>query len=141
MKKKMYRISLFYILFGLVTGVVYREVSYRTGFTGTSMMSVVHPHAIILGGLIFLLLPVLMKNVASERKKSFQRFMWTYNTGLIITLGCMVARGMSQLLIKPFPGFVDHMVSGVAGIGHSILAIGICFLFYNLIKSAESENN
>lgn len=141
MKKKMYWISLSYILLGLVAGVVNHEVAYWTNFTGKSVMSVVHPHAIILGGLVFLLLPLLMNNFALEDKKSFRGFLWTYNIGLVMTLGFMIARGMSQLLVKPFPSFMDHMVGGLAGIGHIILTVGIGFLFYSLIKTAEPQKN
>lgn len=134
--KKMYYISLAYFAFGLLAGVVNHEVAYWTHFTGESVMSVVHPHAILLGGLVFLLLPLFMKSFAVEKQKSFRVFLWTYNVGLIMTLGFMSARGMSQLLLMPFPSFWDHMVGGLAGIGHIVLTVGLGFLFRALIKSA-----
>lgn len=137
--KKMYRISLAYLVFGLIAGLVNHEVAYWTQFSGESVMSVVHPHAILLGGGVFLILPLLMKNFPIEKRKSFRMFLWTYNVGLIMTLGFMTARGMSELLVLPFPSFWDHMVGGLAGIGHTILTIGIGFLFHALIKSADTK--
>lgn len=138
--KKMYQISLAYIVFGLISGLVNHEVAYWTHFTGESVMSVVHPHAILLGGLVFLILPLFMKNFALEKQKSFRIFLWVYNIGLIITLGFMTARGMSELLLMPFPSFWDHMVGGLAGIGHIILTAGLGFLFHALIQSADKGN-
>ncbi len=138
--KKMYWISLSYFVFGLLSGLVNHEIAYWTGFTGESVMSVVHPHAILLGGLTFLLMPLFMKSFELEKQKSFRCFLWTYNIGLVMTLGFMTIRGMSQLLLKPFPSFSDHMVGGLAGIGHVILTVGLGFLFHSLIKSVDKRS-
>lgn len=137
--KKMYCISLAYFVFGLLAGLVNHEVAYWTHFTGESVMSVVHPHAILLGGLVFLLLPLFMKSFSIDRQKSFQIFLWVYNIGLMMTLGFMTVRGMSQLLEMPFSSFWDHMVGGLAGIGHMILTVGLGFLFHALIASADGR--
>lgn len=139
--KKMYKISLAYVIFGLVAGLLNHEVAYWTHFTGETVMSVVHVHAITLGGLVFLLMPLFMKTFAVEKQKSFQIFLWVYNIGLIMTLGFMTARGMSQLLVMDFPSVWDHMVGGLAGIGHTILTVGLGFLFHAFIKSANQKNN
>ncbi len=137
--KKMYWISLSYFVFGLTAGLVNHELVYWTHFTGESVMSVVHPHAILLGGLVFLLMPLFMKCFGLEKQKSFRIFLWVYNIGLIMTLGLMTVRGMSQLLVMPFPSFWDHMVGGLAGIGHIILTVGLGFLFHALLKSADGK--
>lgn len=137
MMKKMYRISLAYIMFGLATGLLNHEIAYWTHFTGESVMSIVHPHAILLGGLVFLLLPLFMKTFEVEKQKSFKIFLLVYNIGLIMTLLFLTARGMSQLLVMPLPSFLDHMIGGLAGIGHIILTAGLGFLFHALIKSAD----
>ena len=138
--KKMYWISLSYLVFGLTVGLVNHEIAYWTHFTGKSIMSVVHPHAILLGGLVFLLMPLFMKTFELEQQKSFRRFLWIYNIGLVMTLGFMTARGMAQLLAKPFPSFLDHMVGGFAGIGHIILTVGLGFLFHALMKSVDKRS-
>ncbi len=138
--KKMYWISLSYFVFGLTAGLVNHELVYWTHFTGESVMSVVHPHAILLGGLVFLLMPLFMKSFGLEKQKSFRIFLWVYNIGLVMTLGFMTARGMSQLLAKPFPRVWDHMVGGFAGIGHIILTVGLGFLFHALMKTADKRS-
>ena len=35
--------------------------------------------------------------------------------------------------------FMDHMIGGLAGIGHIISINGLAFLFHALIKPAESN--
>lgn len=49
----MYRLSLFYFVVGLVTGLFHHEVKYWTNFTGSSVLKYVHPHAIIRVGSLF----------------------------------------------------------------------------------------
>lgn len=138
--KKMYWISLSYFAFGLIAGLAKHELAYFLHFSGRTMLSLVHPHAILLGGLVFFLMPLFMKAFAVEKQKSFRRFLWTYNIGLVMTLGFMTARGVSQLLMKPFPSFADHMVGGLAGIGHVFLTVGLGFLFHALMKSSETRS-
>lgn len=138
--KKMYWISLSYLIYGLAAGLVNHEIAYWTHFSGESMMAVVHPHAILLGGLVFLLMPLFMKTFGIEKQKSFRIFLWVYNIGLVSTLGFMTVRGLSQLLLKPFSSSMDHMVGGLAGIGHIILTVGLGFLFHALIKSADKRS-
>lgn len=56
-----------------------------------------------------------------------------------MTLGFMTARGVTQLFSLPISSFMDHMIGGLAGIGHIILTIGLVFLFHAFIKSAENN--
>ncbi len=135
--KKMFKIALAYLVFGLFAGIFVHEVSYYTGFTGDTVLSVVHTHALTLGTAVFVMLPVLMKNFDIAQTRSFKRFFGFYNVGLAMTLGFMSARGLSQLFQMPFPNFFDHMVGGMAGIGHVLMTIGFGFLFHALIKSCK----
>lgn len=137
--KKMYKISLGYILFGLLAGMFYHEAAYWTHFEGDSVLARVHPHALLLGGAVFLLLPVLMKVFEIQKIRSFRFFMGFYNLGLIVSLGFMTARGAVQLFGLPISSFWDHMIGGMAGIGHILLTVGIGFLFHALMKSCDPK--
>lgn len=137
--KKMYKISLAYLIFGLVAGLFTHEVAYWTGFTGRTVLTKVHTHALTLGTAVFAMMPLFMKSFHIENQKSFGRFKWTYNIGLIMTLGLMSVRGITQLYALPISSSVDHMIGGLAGIGHVILTVGFGFLFHALIKSSESK--
>lgn len=141
MIKKMYWISLAYIAIGLALGLLNHEIAYWTHFTGESVLAEVHPHAIMLGGFVFLSMPLFMKNFDIEKQRSFRIFLWVYNMGLLMTLGFMTARGMSQTLAMPLPSFADHMVGGLAGIGHIILTIGLGFFFHALFKPINDRSS
>lgn len=132
--KKMIYISAAYLIFGLIIGLFYHEAAYYTGFEGESVLGLVHGHAIGLGTLVFLALPIFMKNFPMEQNKNFRPFVFTYNIGLLMTLGFMTTRGTVQLFALPISSFWDHMIGGLAGIGHTILAVGIYFLFRSLLS-------
>lgn len=136
--KKMYKIALAYLVFGLAAGLFNHEVAYYTGFTGESVMSIVHTHALVLGTAVFVLMPVFMKVFKINEVRSFKYFMVVYNIGLVMTLGFMTARGVTQLFQMAIPSFADHMIGGMAGIGHVILTVGIGFLFHAFIKSSDN---
>lgn len=139
MMKNMYKISLAYLAFGLFTGLFHHEAAYWTHFEGESVLSRVHPHAILLGGVLFLLLPLFMKAFEIEKQKSFKVFLWVYNLGLVMSLGFMAARGVCQLFFMPIPSFLDHMLGGMAGIGHVILTVGLGFLYHALMASCKKK--
>ncbi len=137
--KKMYKIAVAYLVFGLIAGLFTHEATYWTNFTSETMLSLVHTHALTLGTAVFAVLPLFMKTFHIENQKSFGKFKWVYNIGLIITLGFMTARGVTQLFFLPISSVADHMIGGLAGIGHVILTVGLGFLFHALIKSTESN--
>lgn len=139
--KNMYKISLAYLFFGLTAGLFHHEAAYWTHFEGESVLARVHPHALVLGAAVFLLMPLLMKVFQIQKQKSFRWFVGLYNLGLVMTLGFMTARGVTQLFLLDVPSFADHMIGGMAGIGHVILTVGIGFLFHALMKSCDEKKN
>lgn len=48
--KNILKISVMYIVFGLVIGLTTHEIAYWTNFSGETVLSFVHAHALILGG-------------------------------------------------------------------------------------------
>lgn len=137
--KKMIHLSAAYLIFGLLTGLFYHEASYYMEFTGSSVLRLVHAHAFGLGTLVFFFLPVLMQVFHIKEDRAFRRFLYTYNVGLLMTLGFMTLRGVTELFSLSVSSFWDHMIGGLAGIGHVILSFGIFFLF-QLYLSAVKKN-
>lgn len=136
--KNILKISVMYIVFGLVIGLTTHEIAYWTNFSGETVLSFVHAHVLILGGGVFLMVPVLMKVFQIEQQKGFKGFLWAYNLGLLMTLGFMSVRGFSELLEFPLGNMMNHMVGGLAGIGHVILTVGV-FLFFKALFRAMKE--
>lgn len=139
MMKKAFKIAAAYLAFALVAGVFARESTKLMGFTGNTVMWLVHPHALMLGTGVFVLLPLFMKNFHIEQQKSFKKFEVTYNIGLILTLVMLSVRGITQIFALPLSRGLDYAISGISGIGHIVLTIGLVFLFQAFIKSAENN--
>lgn len=139
MIRNSYKIATGYLVFALLSGLFYHEAAYYTEFTGVSVLRLVHSHAFGLGTLVFLLLPLFMNAFHIEEQKNFKAFLVTYNLGLIMSIGFMSVRGVIQLFELPISGFSDHMIGGLAGIGHVILTVGIIFLFRVLFLSADKK--
>lgn len=137
--RNMYRLSIFYFVVALATGLFHHNIEYWTNFTGISVLKYVHPHSTVLGGFLFLILPLFVKVFSIDKSKHFNHFMIIYNTGLIGSLFFMSFRGVEQLFSLPIPKFWNHMMSGLAGISHAILTVGILFLFRTL-QTSISEN-
>ncbi len=57
-------------------GLFYHEAACYTGFEGESVLGLVHSHALALGTLVFLAVPVLMQVFHIEQQKSFRRFLF-----------------------------------------------------------------
>lgn len=135
--RRLYQASLFYLIVGLVAGVIYREATRWLAFTGTTKLSLLHAHTLVLGMLFFLIILLLEKQFQLTKSRHFKRFFWTYNAGLVVTIGLMAFIGTQQLLGNPH---ISGMVAGISGLGHILLAVGFGFFFAALgerVKKAK----
>ncbi len=129
--RKLARTSLVYMIVGLVFGVYYREFTKFTDFTGETQLSVLHTHTLVLGTLFFLVVLLLEKNFGLSRQKHFNKFYLFFNLGLVVTLGMLLLHGTLTVL-----GYPDSAaISGIAGLGHILLTIGLGFFFNSLLKA------
>lgn len=132
--KKVLRASLIYVVLGLLAGVYYRELTRSLGFTGQTMLSNVHPHLIVLGGIF----PLVLQLVAAQVKRSLTEMKWAYgfyNGGLALTVVMMLVRGTLQAQSTVFTSGMNGMLAGIAGIGHGMLGIALTVMLYKLYKS------
>lgn len=132
---KLAKTSMVYMILGLILGVYYREFTKFTDFSGKTQLSVLHTHTLVLGMLFFLIVLLLEKNFKLSQQKYFQRFYLFFNAGLIITLGMLLLHGTLTVL-----GYPDSAaISGIAGIGHLLLTIGLGFFFHSLLKALPTK--
>lgn len=76
--------------------------------------------------MIFFLLVLLLENAfyLTEHKR-YNAFYATYNSGLSLTILMMLIHGCQTVL-----GYADSpMISGIAGLGHLIMAVGLGLFF------------
>lgn len=132
---KLAKTSMVYMILGLIFGVFYREFTKFTNFSGKTQLSVLHTHTLVLGMLFFLIVLLLETNFKLSQQKYFQRFYLFLNAGLIITLGMLLLHGTLTVL-----GYPDSAaISGIAGIGHLLLTIGLGFFFHSLLKALPAK--
>lgn len=125
MLKKLTRTSMMYMILGLIFGVYSREFKRFTGFTGDTQINVLHTHALILGMFFFLIVLLLEVQFHLSDHKFYKRFNMFYQSGLGLTLLIMLIHGSMIVLGQES----SAMMSGIAGIGHILLTIGLGYFF------------
>lgn len=136
--KKMINTAFTYALLAMAGGVFYREFTKFNHFTGQTNLGFVHTHLFILGMIGFLVVALFVKNlpdVLADRK--FKVFYILYNFGLCITAVTLAWRGIIQVLSVPVSSGLNDSISGIAGIGHILLGIGIVLFFLIIRKKAD----
>lgn len=137
--KKSLNYSLSYAILAMICGVYYREFTKFMGFDGVTMLSKAHPHFFMLGTVVFLIIALFSVTLNLEKEKKFNLFMRIYNIGLPLTVLMMVIRGTLEVMGTPISKGLNASISGIAGIGHILLGVGIVLLLLSL-KSAEKKN-
>ncbi|GAA4897926.1 DUF2871 domain-containing protein [Tessaracoccus lubricantis] len=117
---------------GLASGLYWREMTKINEFTGDTMLSGAHTHALALGTLVFLAVLALAK-VFPIAEKSAKLFTILYNTGLAFTFGSMVVKGTLQVLELDIA--TSAMWPGFAGLGHMLLT-GTWVYFFLILRKA-----
>lgn len=135
--KKCINIAFVYAVAALCMGVFYREFTKILGFTGRTTLAFGHAHLFGLGTLLFLILAVFCKMTNLEEQKQYKKFMIFYNIGLPFMVVMFIVRGVLQVLGTELTRGADASVSGIAGIAHIIITVGIVFMFLALKKTAE----
>ncbi len=137
--KKLVNIAFAYLFFGIGMGAFYREFTKFNDFQGTTMLSIVHTHTIVLGFIFTIILLIMEKNFTISNYKHYKKGIIIYNIGVISTIVIMVVRGVMQVLAIDLGG-ATHAISGMAGMGHIVLTIGLIFVF-KMIKHGVINNN
>ena len=65
------------------------------------------------------------------------KFNYVYDIGLILTVIMLVVRGITQVLAIDISKGFSASISGVAGIGHILIAIGFISLLLSFKKACE----
>lgn len=137
--KKYLNISFIYAPLALAGGVFYREMTKWNGFTGVTSLGKVHTHFFLLGMLLFLIVALFARDHDLSKQKLFRYFMIVYNIGLPLTAVMMVIRGIVQVLQVPLSLAMNASLSGIAGIGHICISVGLILLILSLKRIAIKE--
>ena len=137
--KKYLNIALAYAVAAMAGGVFYREFTKFNGFTGTMALGKVHAHLFLLGMLVFLVVALFASRRSLTKYKTFRVFLWVYNLGVPLTAVMLLVRGVTQVLALPLTAGASAAVSGIAGIGHILVGVGLILLLTALKQAAKDE--
>ncbi|MCH3944127.1 MAG: DUF2871 domain-containing protein [Atopobiaceae bacterium] len=137
--KRYLDISLAYAVAAMAGGVFYREFTKWNGFTGVTALGKVHVHLFLLGMMAFLLVALFADRLDLAGDRRFRAFMRVYNVGVPLTACMLVVRGITQVLATPLSHGADMAISGIAGIGHVLVGVGLVLLLLALRQAAAKE--
>ena len=137
--KKLVKTAFIYAIIAMLCGVIYREGSSFLELTEPNTWSFTHTHFFVLGMFFFLIVVILEKEFSLTKDKKFKAFYIIYNIGLIITGIMLWMRGIADIT-ESFYNYYDKMISGISGIGHILLGIGI-ILFFIILNNKIKEKN
>lgn len=128
--RKLFSAAFVYMLVGVISGLFYREFTKANGFPEGqfTQLSIVHTHLLVLGFVVLLIVLLLEKAFALSESRLFGWFFWTYNAGIVLTTAMMIWHGMLTVLGQES----SAMISGIAGLGHLMLSVGMVLLFLAL---------
>ena len=139
MTKKYVNLSFIYAIIGLVAGAFYREFTKYIGYTARTRMALVHPHFLVLGAFMFLIIALFSMNLNLENEKTFKTFFLSYNIGVVITAAMLFLRGLTEVMDWGGKKALDASISGIAGVGHIVLTVGFVFMFITLKRAIDNR--
>lgn len=132
--QKIVNTAFIYAIIAMICGVMYREGSKFLELAAPTTWSLTHTHFFVLGMIFFLIVLLLEKTFHLTKDRKFQIFYITYNIGLITTGIMLWIRGIFDIT-KNATVTYDKMISGISGIAHMLLGIGI-IIFFIILKNA-----
>lgn len=128
-----------YTVLAMVGGVFYREFTKFFDFSGQTVLSVVHPHYLMLGTVFFLLLVLLERSFSFTGKKT-GRVLVAYHVGLNLTCAMFVVRGVVQVLGVSLSSGADAAISGIAGLGHIVLGVSLVLVLLQVRRAVADAH-
>ncbi|MEA4923252.1 MAG: DUF2871 domain-containing protein [Eubacteriaceae bacterium] len=141
MNKKCLNISLCYAIAAMIGGVFYREFTKYNSFTGVTVLGKIHVHLFLLGMIVFLLAALFAKQYDLASQKKFHIFLKVYNIGVPLTVIMLIIRGIFQVQATTLSAGADAAISGIAGIGHILVGIGLIFFILSLKTAASLKTS
>lgn len=132
--------SITYLITGLVAGVFYREFTKYYSFTEGGHLAKLHPHTLVLGFVVTIIIFILVKNLKQNDINNFKKPIHIYNTGLIATLSTMTVYGIFDVVGNGENTINISAMSGFSGLGHLLLAIGFIYTLLNIRKVSQTNN-
>lgn len=135
--KKAMNSALVYLILALGAGVFYREFTKANHFSGQTTLGVLHPHLLLLGTGICLLVAFVFKNTQPKHHHTFFTLYQVALPMMIITMGL---RGIVQVKAISLSKALDASLSGIAGLSHLLLAVSLVYFLLAIRKNYLQES-
>lgn len=142
MKKHFACAAFTYAVLAMIFGVFYREFTKFSGFAGQTTLSVVHTHYFLLGMVFCLMMLMLEKLFSFLPYGKGGKLLLLYHVGLNVTCLGLFLRGLAQVQGLALSSGLDASLSGVCGIGHALLGIGMLCMLWRVrgaVSAAEKQ--
>lgn len=141
MKKTLTYVIVFTII-GLTLGIFYREATKYTNFYDSigakTALAVAHTHTLILGAVIPLLFGLVLHT--AQRTLDDVKIPWlVYIIGTALTIVMITTRGSLQVFDVSVSKGLDAAISGIAGIGHALVGVGLVWLLFKLASFFKNK--
>lgn len=133
MSKKLFNQGFVLFIAGILAGAFYREFTKFMAFTGVTSLSLVHTHLIATGALMAFIFSVVIKTFDIKDSKALSRSWTLYLIGIVGNVLTMFTRGTLTVMNVEMSRALNMSISGIAGIIHIALTIGIIW-FLNTIR-------
>jgi len=129
-------------MLGMLLGAFFREFTKFNSFTRKTVLSGLHTHILVSGLFFFLIVLLLEKSFELTKNKKFNKFMITYNIGLILSVIMMGIRGCIEVLNLEISTMLDASITGIAGLSHIIMTIAYILFFLILLnRVSDADHN
>ncbi|MBD3108022.1 DUF2871 domain-containing protein [Bacillus sp. AGMB 02131] len=142
--KKLFNSAFIYLLAALGSGILWREITKIMDISEPTALGTVHTHLFALGFMMFMIFILLEKNFHVSEAPKFKVFYILYHIGVILTATFMFVRGMTSMLVingtLEMSNGLDSAISGMSGMGHTILTVALIIYMFMLKNKAVPED-
>lgn len=139
MSKNLFRQGSVLFVIGIIVGAFYREFTKFTGFKGATSLSLVHTHLIATGALVAIIFSIFLKVYDIEETRRLKTGWLLYLIGVIGNASILFLRGTLTILDISISNSISMSISGIAGIIHISLTVGIILFLVTLNRQLKSK--
>lgn len=141
--KKMINLSIGFAILGMALGFFYRELTKWTGFYDTvgarTQLGFTHVHTLVLGMIMMIIFGLVLK-AFNKDANDIKTCLITYISGLLLAIVMMTVRGTIQVVAtNPLSSGMDSMISGISGLSHIVLAVGLIMILLKFRKFSDTK--
>lgn len=126
-------VALVYTVAGLAAGIFERVFSVANDFTGSSSLSTMHTHLLMLGMVVHLIAMLVVAVFQMEDNNALDSFLVVYNLGVVIAVFGQLWRGVHQVLgtdLSAIGSWYSTAISATSGLGHGLIGVGLLVFFW-----------